>query len=205
MSKLIKICISNIYKCLTNIISRKHIKKILIKLPDNFFPTYRLIINIVLNVDGKTKKERCKYNCCCREQRNNYYEKLSDDMKGKRKSIERCQVSSSIENPVVPRPPPMPVNLLEIPEGSFDELRVRPSSTPTKIIIGLEEIGNVKLRPSEVRRNSAQVPEVNDMLQILKRRYAAIHSPGFFTDNENQFDSFSAGSENSCSYSLIML
>lgn len=49
--------------------------------------------------------------------------------------------------------------------------------TPPLRKITIEELTSVKLRPSQAFQKIPKTPDVQDMLNVLRRRYAAMHSP----------------------------
>lgn len=173
---------STFYERVKEMFSRRCIGKLLLKLPSSFFPTYRVIFNVqVINNPGKDKDVATdsEYKCCkCCDGLYRYDEELEKSKSEKSLDSDR---EASLQSTPIPKPPPFP-------DYDYDEFAIKPCSTP----IFLSDISQVKLRRSVDRRDSPRVLEVNDMLQILKRRYAAIHSPTFFVNDssdENLFDS----------------
>lgn len=136
----------------------------LLKLPSSFFPNYRIIFNVqVINNHKKNKEDTTSEYKCCKFCDSLYYyeegkEKFSDSDR------ETSFLSSSISN----SPP--------LPDYNYDDFAIKPSSTPISLS-----------NKYQLRRNSPLVPEINDMLQILKRRYAVINSFSFFSEPSGRY------------------
>ncbi|KAK9890798.1 hypothetical protein WA026_012142 [Henosepilachna vigintioctopunctata] len=165
----------NIIKRITQ---RKFIINLLMLLPENFFPSFRIIVNNdviqknrsirrrrIYETESSTFSEsesttscdsiRPKYCCkCCR--------KLDKDEGSSTSEGENEDALADI-----PLPPPLPPTLLEgtmtFPEG----------------INMFENMSSVKLRP--VSLDTRSLPERHsspkELLHILKKRYSAMHSP----------------------------
>lgn len=84
------------------------------------------------------------------------------------------------------------------PSASFS--RERPLNTSGNLMltppfrkITMEELKSVKLRPSQNFQRMPRTPDVQDMLNVLRRRYAALHSPMGSENDSFTSDEDSAG------------
>ncbi|XP_030756974.1 uncharacterized protein LOC115882867 [Sitophilus oryzae] len=84
---------------------------------------------------------------------------------------EFSDVISDDEKINIPEPPPLPPSdFLKFNTEDFV------ASTPQKRIT-TQDLGSVKLRPSTIQLKLPRTPEVHDMMQVLRKRFAAMHSP----------------------------
>ncbi|RZB38863.1 hypothetical protein BDFB_005640 [Asbolus verrucosus] len=131
--------------------SREKIGKFLLKLPSGIFPSYRCIINVIPVSDRNLSDEIVTSNQHDCSLRCRSCSKLHED------------VASSVN---IPPPPPFPFHLTS---SHVEDVNLRPTITA-------EALTNVKLRKPKVILHTPITP-VRDMMQILKKRYTAMHSP----------------------------
>ncbi|CAH1975752.1 unnamed protein product [Acanthoscelides obtectus] len=203
--------------CIIRITSRKFISKLLLRLPSQLFPRYRVVVSGVIIQDNLQRRSmkyppdvynssssdedddesstvtgKCK---CCVLQKAYYHSNIdySNDNADEcvKEDPEFYKYASDIEFPEQ--------NFVESTDGYtevFEKNFIVKHSfvpgtpcTPPLRRITASELASVQLRPSKDFQRTPRTPEVSDMLNILRRRYAVLHySP---PSSNNSFSDFS--------------
>ncbi|VEN44031.1 unnamed protein product, partial [Callosobruchus maculatus] len=188
--------------CIIKITSRKFISKLLLKLPSQFFPCYRVVVSAVIIQDNLKRRSmmpptiysssssdeeddgsstnvgRCK---CIRVLQKAYYyhgktdhsDESSDE--SSQENLDACESTLDIqfhEKGFVKFSNEY-VEILE--ENVVEKCHVEPPGTPPLRRITASDLASVHLRPSKDYERTPRTPEVSDMLNILRRRYAVLH------------------------------
>jgi hypothetical protein len=144
--------------------SRESIGKFLLKLPSGIFPSYRCVINVVpdndkgSNLSSDTQSDDYRLSrpkIWKKRRRNSCKLRCNEDVTVKDKSVVN-----------IPPPPPFPYHLLNLSDVEHIE---RPTIT-------IECLANAMLKKPTTVSFDRETP-VRDMLQILRKRYSAMHSP----------------------------
>lgn len=187
-------------------ISRKNVCKLLLKLPSNIFPSYRVQISSILiennvrrltlgvenysnssNWDSSEEQDDDSYGCC------KYCRKLCYEEQECCTSTEDEEYKISESNVIEDTPV---FEILE-PAKSYSEnysefLKHKVDDglmlTPPLRKITIRDLTSVKLRKCMDSVNIPRTPEVNDMLNILRKRYAVMHSPSYLKDSSSNSD-----------------
>ncbi|ENN81954.1 uncharacterized protein LOC109546246 [Dendroctonus ponderosae] len=180
-----------------SISNRRPISKWLLRLPRGLFPNYRVLVNSVIVESNRRTlhfisddplevseesfssgndfqlqtQDEMGRNCCkhCR-QLCNPTGRLTN------RPIRTLPILTNHSTPIrawlenvdvadIPPPPPMP--------SSGDEIK---NHTPLRRFT-VSDIRSVQLRPTSTKLDLPKTPDVHDMMAVLRRRFAAIHSP----------------------------
>lgn len=164
--------------------SRENIGKFLLKLPNSIFPPYRCFVNITeqsqdfdnSNVSSSSNssiflhprrnitKRRCKN--CTKSQLDDSEEQIEDTT-----FVDDSILAGSL---VPPPPPPFPFHLT--PETYKTDI----DNPERQLKISTDDLVKVKLRrASSFHRvdTPTAAPAPNDMVEVLRRRYLAMHTP----------------------------
>nr|CAH7747281.1 unnamed protein product [Callosobruchus chinensis] len=210
--------------CIIKITSRKFISKLLLKLPSQFFPSYRVLVSAVIIEDNlkrrsvmhkpaiysssssdeeddgsSTNIEKCKRSCML--QKTYFFHSTINH------SDESCDESSQENHDACGNT--IDIHFSEQKFVKFSEEYTEileqnvvvkhsfePPGTPPLRKITANDLASVHLKPSKDSARTPRTPEVSDILNILRRRYAVLHYSPASSNN-----SFSDLSE--CDYGNI--
>lgn len=179
--------------------SRKHVAKLLLKLPSSFFPNFRIVVNpeqfrsqrkprrITLNelknsrITEESDKEE-EFRCTCR---GSCYPVAEDNWGFVKNFPIGYEVLPECENV-------KSFNAAEPHQSENRKTIFEPNlfATPPLRKITAEELSSVKLRKSVNFPISPRTPVVNDIVGILRKRFVVMHSPNMLTNYiENEEES----------------
>lgn len=169
--------------------SRKHVAKLLLKLPASFFPNYRLVLNPVqprnnqkarrmtlyeIRNSDNEESDAEEFHCNCR---NIYYPGLQ----GNWKTIENLSAITellplchNVTTSETPRKAGLGLKKKIFEHNLF--------ATPPLRKITVEDLSSVKLRKSVNFPVSPRTPAMNDIIGVLRKRYVVMHSPNMLTN-----------------------
>lgn len=173
--------------------SRKHIAKLLLKLPAGFFPNHRIILSpIPLDHNRKIRRltlydlkkrygEESEVNdvyCNCRST----HSYIPHD---KWRAIENIAIQdmmvSELIKPAETKKPGLKRKIFE--HNLF--------ATPPLRKITVEQLSSVKLRRSANFPISPRIPEIRDITEVLRKRFVVMHSPNMlsrYTESGDESD-----------------
>lgn len=163
--------------------SRKHIAKLLLKLPSIFFPNYRIVVGPVITDTNRCIRRKTILHTSnsddsyegdfqCNNCRNMYLKRKSENWQ----SVKHFETDDNEESENENSPND---NKLDIKKNIFERNLF---ATPPLRKITAKELSSVKLRKSVNFPLSPPTPEIHDFAGILRKRFVVMHSPNMLSE-----------------------
>ncbi|CAH1099854.1 unnamed protein product [Psylliodes chrysocephalus] len=194
-----------IRNCIFKITSRRFVSKLLLRLPNHFFPRYRVLVSHVLVENNRKTRESVGYLLDKSSTSSNdtftSSEDSSEEILAVNEDCYQCCKYCRTQY-YIGRELPEYCTPSQIKTEAFTNATSTPCEqielllTPPLRKITPSELNSVKLRKSADFLGRPKTPELNDLLRTLRKRFAVMHS-SVLSDTEGNFND---DDDDSCSF-----